>query len=163
MLEAGITAKTFDEVYQAVADTLLNEEKKNIFNGIKKQFLQEFETGAFSNDVKANALAQFYTNTYQTLEARAQATVFEIFGSDLKREQMLSVRREIEGFDDNLRVKAAEFNGQVASFAINAAAAPDVMQDVTNRFNRSICEITPGKKAVIGEDGSLDCVDIENE
>lgn len=51
--------------------------------------------------------------------------------------------REVIGFDDNLKVKATEFNGQVASFAVNANALN--VQRVVDRFNQSICNMTPGK------------------
>ena len=57
----------------------------------------------------------------------------------LKLKQALMVKRQTENYNDNMLVKAAEFQGGVASYALNAAAPK--MDEIVEIFNKTVMEV----------------------
>ena len=121
-----------------------------LFDTIIKKFEQQFKTGGFSNEQIASAKVQFFSTAYQTLEAQASANTLEILKSginealqaeDIKlaRARVKLVDRERFGFDDNLRVKLAEFRGNLASFAVNVDSTSK--QDALDKFDASVVSL----------------------
>lgn len=138
-----IQVTEYEETYATVATKLLAT--TSIFEAVVKKFNDEFDGGGYSNEQVALAKSQFYASAYQSLENQANSSTFTILKTHTDASLMTAnielINREKAGFDDNLRIKEAEFNGQVAAFAVNANSSN--MQDVVTRFNTSIDAITP--------------------
>jgi len=136
----------FATVYKVVSQELLQELdtvnglSNSIFNTMLEKFKAEFDSGGYSNEQIAIAKSQFYSSAYATLETQANNSTLHILDSKASEElvnaKISLTNREVTGYTDGLRTKKAEFNGQVAAFAINADATN--MQDVLDRFNSSI-------------------------
>lgn len=146
-MESRINISSFNDVYTAVTTQLLSKKidgDDNSFNGLFESILvkfnQEFDGGGYTNEQIVIAKSQFFANAYNTLETQASNSSFAILNSWVQRETVVAnkelVQREKEGFNDSLRSKQAEFNGQVAAFAVNANSSN--MQAVVSRFNLSI-------------------------
>lgn len=142
-----VTLFTVDE-FKATHASLVTEtfSSNGLFSKLLAKFKDDFDSGAFTNDQVAIAKAEFYSNAYATMESSISKNSIEILKAklDIKEWELLQskidlVVREMYGFDDNLWVKKCEFNGNVASFAINANATN--AQDVLDRFNSSIDNI----------------------
>ena len=149
-----IEAEEYADVYEIVSTKLLEKKTEDgvtpvktgsIFEAVVAKFNDEFDGGAYSNEQVAIAKGQFYASAYQSLENQANQSTFNILKTHVESDMLTAnvslVNRERDGFDDNLRIKEAEFNGQVAAFAVNANSSN--MQDVVTRFNTSIDAITP--------------------
>lgn len=147
----SIDEDEYATVYRVVSRELLQEADEeeglsnSIFNDVLQRFKNEFDSGGYSNEQLAIAKSQFFASAYGVLEAQANSTTLHILDSKAS-ERLVDAKvnltnREIKGYDDGLRTKEAEFNGQVASFAINADSSN--MQEVVDRFNLSINNITP--------------------
>ena len=124
-----------------------------LFEKMLIKFNKEFTSGGFTNEQIAMARSQFFASVYQTIESQTSANTLEILKSgideELKIQDILAAKakvklidRERYGFDDNLKIKQAEFNGSVASFSINVDSTSK--QDAIDRFNASIASITNG-------------------
>jgi hypothetical protein len=150
----SISEEEFAAVYEVVSKKLLIEKKtevENSYDGIfatmLTKFKDEFDTSGLTNEDIAIAKSQFFANAFNTLESQAHQTTLHILDSKasetLVNAKVKLTEREILGYDDGLRIKKAEFQGNVTSFAINADATN--AQEVLNEFNKSIDEITDYK------------------
>ena len=146
----SISEEEFAEVYEIVSKKLLIEESDTegsydgIFATMLTKFKDEFDTSGLTNEDIAIAKSQFFANAFNTLESQAHQTTLHILDSKasetLVNAKVKLTEREILGYDDGLRIKKAEFQGNVTSFAINADATN--AQEVLDEFNKSIDEIT---------------------
>ena len=59
--------------------------------------------------------------------------------TELKDKQALMVVRQTQNYNDNMLIKAGEFQGGVASYALNAAASS--MDEAVKEFNKTIAMI----------------------
>ena len=72
----------------------------------------------------------------QLIQAQTQT---EVTQRGLIQAQTALIDRQVQGYDDNLLVKAAEFEGSLASFAVNAGSTS--AQSAINNFNSTISQI----------------------
>jgi len=141
-------------VYKALTEQMLSA--NGLFERVLNKFKEDFDTGGLTNEQSALAKSQLYASVYQTIESEAGKNSISILKSgadeasvleniNLTKAKKALVDRERRGFDDNLRIKKAEYNGNVASFAINANS--DSAQSALTRFDSSIEAITAGNSS----------------
>lgn len=145
--------------HRKISAYILSED--SIFDKIEKKFLREFEDNGLTAEMLGQFKIQFYIQSYAEIEKQASGVTIQILDTGIesgKKEQefklaeeqvntgksetalidakKLLVDREELGFNDNLKVKKAEFLGNVASMAINSDSYDE--GDAVTKFNAAI-------------------------
>ena len=76
-----------------------------------------------------------------TTELRQAQKITEVEKAELTRMQQKLVLRQKQGYGDNLLVKAAEFKGGLASFAMNSAPENPTTQAAVDSFNGTVNQL----------------------
>jgi len=76
-----------------------------------------------------------------TTSLRQAQKLTELEKAELTRKQQGLVVRQTFGYDDNRRIKKAEFTGGLASFAMNSAPENPTTQTIVSQFNAMVGQI----------------------
>ena len=112
-------------------------------NGAQTQFINQYATAGAIELIKEER--QQALIDAQILKINAEIALVEaqtaqaVKPGQLIDAQPALIERQSDGYDDNLIVKAAEFEGGLASFAVNADSLS--AQDAIDKFNATILQI----------------------
>lgn len=127
----------------AVNDELLNAQEE--------KFKEQLDNWEITPEEQAAKLTEYYARQTETLLSSSISTTMQLleleYKSELLNQQANQVIRQIQGYDDNLMVKMAEFQSGLASFAVNSGS--DTAQDTIDRLNLLLIEIEKRIKVVL--------------
>ena len=124
---------TSEQISQVMAQTLVAE----------TQYINQFGTMGASKILEEERAGDLTTKQIEKLDKE-----IELIGKQIIREtnqanlilaQKALIERQEDGYDDNLIVKSAEFEGGLASFAVNANS--DTAQAAIDKFVATIAQL----------------------
>jgi len=130
------------------------------FGVLKNELLEEFKSLGLTNEEKARALSQIYSEEIKYVDSEASKAALSLLTVEKANE---TEERKKRGYDDNVMIEIMKAQGGLASFAVNANSdtAQDtiddlhvVMDKVEDRVCDYVCDIPSFDLAVTTTDGT---------
>ena len=135
------------QYYNDIAQEMLKD--TSTFNILTGKLLEEFKAFGLTNEEKAKALAQIYSEEIKYIDSEASSAALALLkqedSTELNNAKIETEERKRRGYDDNVLIEIMKAQGGLASFAVNANSdtAQDTIDDlhvVMDKVEDRVCD-----------------------
>jgi len=127
------------EYYRSISSEMLKDTAP--FGVLTEKLLEQFRALGLTNEEKANALTQIYSEEIKYIDSEASKAALALIKQEKDNEltdaKIATEERKERGYDDNILIEIMKAQGGLASFAVNANSdtAQETIDDLHEKMD----------------------------